>query len=349
MSKAVPIIRAVSILGFMLALGHAGQARADEILLTNGDRLTGKVVSAGGGKLKIATAMAGEVTVDMANVRSFSTDEPIELHLTDGTILKQRVEAADDAGSAVRTTDGVLGPQTLPLASINQINPPPPPPVKWTGSVRAAAAFSRGNSFTDAFSLEADAVRRSERVRRTLGAAYAYGRERIESTGEKNTTEDEWFAYGKYDYYLSKKVYLYGLGKVEQDRAADLLVRVSPSVGVGYQWIESPTFNIHTEAGFGWQYERYENGETEGQYIARFAYHIDRKFWTRYSIFHDMEVLPSLEDIESFNVNTNAGLRVALTQKLFTEFKVVWEYDSTPAPNASKHDVDYLLSVGYSF
>ena len=349
MNKAVPILRAVSIIGFVLALAHGGTAYADEVVLINGDRLTGKVISAGGGKLKVGTALAGEVTVDLANVRSFSTDEPIELHLTDGTVLKQRVESTDEDGSAVRTTAGILGPQTLPLASIAQINPPPPPPVKWTGSIRAAAGFSRGNSFTDTFSLQADAVRRSERVRKTLGAGYGYGRERSENTGEKNTTKDDWFAYGKYDYYLNKKVYLYGLGRVEQDRVADLLVRVSPSVGVGYQWVERPTFNLHTEAGLGWQYERYENGETDDHYVARLAYHIDRTIWTRYSLFHDLEFLPSLEDIDNFNVNAKAGVRVSLTKKLFAEFKAVWKYDATPAPTASKNDVDYLLSLGYSF
>lgn len=77
-----------------IAVGVAG-ASADEVLFNNGDRLTGKVVSVEGGKLKIKTTVAGEVTVDLANVKTFSTDEPIEL-LVDGKTLRAKVSKGAD-------------------------------------------------------------------------------------------------------------------------------------------------------------------------------------------------------------------------------------------------------------
>jgi hypothetical protein len=56
-----------------LSLVVAGRAAADEILFLNGDRLSGKIVSADGGKLTIKSETAGEVTVDLAKVKTFST------------------------------------------------------------------------------------------------------------------------------------------------------------------------------------------------------------------------------------------------------------------------------------
>jgi putative salt-induced outer membrane protein len=333
---------------FALGLAVSSTHYADEVVFNNGDRLTGKVVNAGGGKLKVQTANVGEVTFDLANVRSVTTDEPVELNLTDGSTLKQRLEPAEDPGVLRTSGGGVVGPQTVPFSAVSTINPPPPPPVKWTGNVRAAAAFSRGNSFTDSFSLGADAVRRGENDRRTLGAGYRYGRERARDSRVRNTTQDDWFLLGKYDYYLTKKLYLYALGRFEQDRVANLLARVSPNVGVGYQWVERPDFNVRTETGFGWQYENYENDGDESHFTGRAAYHIDRKF-KRVTLFHDLEFLPSLEAIDDFNVNASAGTRYALTDKLFTEFRVVWQYDASPAPEAGKNDIDYLLSVGWTF
>ena len=55
-----------------------GPASGDEVLFLNGDRLTGKILSATGGKLTIKTEAAGDVTVDMAKVKTFSTDEPVK-------------------------------------------------------------------------------------------------------------------------------------------------------------------------------------------------------------------------------------------------------------------------------
>jgi len=34
---------------------------------------------------------------------------------------------------------------------------------------------------------------------------------------------------------------------------------------------------------------------------------------------------------------------------MFTEFKLQWNYDSTPAPGASRSDLRYILGVGWKF
>ncbi|MGB7157078.1 MAG: hypothetical protein WBD40_03365 [Tepidisphaeraceae bacterium] len=70
-----------------LVLSLCATVRADEILFKNGDKLTGKIVSADAGKLVIETAVAGTVTVDMANVKTFSTDAPLDLRLKDGSTV----------------------------------------------------------------------------------------------------------------------------------------------------------------------------------------------------------------------------------------------------------------------
>ena len=48
-------------------------ARADEVLFNNGDRLSGTVLSVEGGKMKLKTAVAGEITVDLKDVKGQET------------------------------------------------------------------------------------------------------------------------------------------------------------------------------------------------------------------------------------------------------------------------------------
>ena len=81
-----PFIAAV-----VLSLAVVRPVAADEVLFLNGDRLTGTIVQASGGKLTIKTETAGDVTVDLAKVRTFSTTGPILLRLGDRTTISSPV------------------------------------------------------------------------------------------------------------------------------------------------------------------------------------------------------------------------------------------------------------------
>jgi len=333
------------ILAFVALAAACTVARADEVVFNNGDKLTGKIVSADGAKLIIETTVAGKVTVDLSNVKTFSTDGPVELRLKDGSTLKDSIGPGEADGAVATKGSGNVAAQPLPIANIAKINPQE----NWTGSIVAGALITRGNSNTDNVNVSIDAVRRREDDRMTASAAYLYGKQEDPSTGDDSTTVDNWFLLGKYDYFLSEKTYLYALGRVERDRIANLDLRVSPSVGVGYQWIERPDFNFSTEAGVGWVYEDYETGDSEDHFAGRLAYHVDKKLNDKVSVFHNLEYLPSLEDIEDFNLNTDLGIKASMTERMFTQFKVEWKYDAEPAPGAEKNDLRYILGVGWDF
>ena len=331
--------------GLAVSLALAGRAAADEILFLNGDRLTGKIVSADGGKLTIKTENAGEVTVDLAKVKTFSTDEPIVVKTGDTTLSSKVTGGADGTVQVVPVAGGT--PQVIALKDVAKINPPP---VKWTGSIVGNALITTGNSETENFGISLGAVRRTEIDRITLGGAYYYGRQESKDTDKKETTIDNWFVFGKYDYFVTKQFYLYGSARVEQDHIADLDLRLTLSGGAGYQWFETPTFNLSTEAGLAWVYESFKNDGNDDHVAARLAYHVD---WTPIKplkLFHNLEYLPNITDwLDDYNLNLDAGLRATIYEGFFAEAKVELRYDSTPAPGAKKEDVRYLLGVGWSF
>src|SRR5687768_12285158 len=96
MKRLLSTLAAIAVLAFPVF------ARADEIHFKNGDKLTGKIVSADGGKLTIKSNVAGAIEVDLADVRTFSSDEPITLKLKDGTILKQPVTGGPEGQIALK-------------------------------------------------------------------------------------------------------------------------------------------------------------------------------------------------------------------------------------------------------
>ena len=81
-------------LGVLAVCGSV--ATADVVALKNGDRVTGVIESLAEGKLHMKSDTMGEIAIDLANVMTFSTDEPIELVFKDGTVIHQKVAAAQE-------------------------------------------------------------------------------------------------------------------------------------------------------------------------------------------------------------------------------------------------------------
>src|SRR5436190_16021193 len=173
-------------------------------------------------------------------------------------------------GSVQAAAAGGAPGGAVAIKDIKSINPPP---VKWTGAVGVNGLLTRGNSNTENIGITIDAVRRGEQDRITFDAGYLYGRQKDPDTNVRATTTDNWFIFGKYDYFFSKKFYGFVSSRFERDRIADLKLRFTPAVGVGYQWIEKPNMNFLTEAGVAWVYEDFENAPSEDHFALRLAYH----------------------------------------------------------------------------
>jgi putative salt-induced outer membrane protein len=325
----------------VLTMLSAATLRADEIIFNNGDRLTGKVLSAAGGKLKVKTDVAGEVTVDLKDVKTFSTAEPLQVRTSDNAIVRDKIAASETAGHVT------VENKTVPFDQIKRIGGKQ----EWTGSVIANGMVARGNTHSTDLGFAADAtLRRDDEFhddRFSLGAAYNFGKQTV--NGSNSTSADNWFAQVKYDKFFSEKWYGYGLFRYDHDRLAFLNYRLSPGVGVGYQWVEKPDFNFATEAGVSYVYEDFSNDGNQDRVALRLAYHVDKKLNEHVSLFHNLEWLPAFDDPGDYNINSDAGIRAKMTDKLFSEFKVQYQRDSTPAPDAEKNDIRFLLGVGYSF
>ncbi|HWB52684.1 MAG TPA: DUF481 domain-containing protein [Tepidisphaeraceae bacterium] len=317
-------------------------AFAGEVTFKNGDHLSGTVTAVDDNKLQIDSKMVGKVTVSLSDVSSFTTDLPVKATLKNGTI----VDAAVSTNSTSTTAPSVV--RAIPRDQIAKIEPASLAQ-PWKGDVLVGATVQSGNTRASQVNFSADAVRRWESSRLTLKGQYIFGRQYNRATNTKSTTSDYGEFSSQYDYFISKKLYAYGLFKAQHDGVADLQIRLEPSAGLGYQWHESPIWKFSTEAGLGWTYEDYSPGGVDEYTTARVAYHYNRKLTPGLAFVHDLEILPSVQDISQFVANADAGLRADFTKQMFSEFKVEWTYNSKPAPDACNNDLRYIASFGWHF
>ena len=322
---------------------------ADELVFTNGDRLTGKIDHALDGKLVFKSDMAGKMTVEISKIQTFSTDEAIKIHLKDGSVLVQKIVSSTAGKFAVEGTDTVKA-QDFDLADISSINPPPMPKPKWTGNVSAAVTSTHGNTKTEAVSASVNLSKRTEKDRTKISADYARGEQEDPDTGEQKTTEDWWRTKAKYDYFFSKKFYGYLDGRYETDKIAELDRRVIVGGGCGYQWIESENMNFSIEGGLASLYEKYENQtDSNTELSAQLGYNFDKKLAKGLKFIHDLTYYPSIEKFSDYYLTSTGEIRAHFTERMFLNFKVILNYDRSPAVGAGTTDTKYLLGLGYSF
>lgn len=334
---------------FLCAWQLCSTTRGDEVFFTNGDHLTGKIKRLTNGKLIFKSEVAGELTVDISKVKTFSSDEPVEVHFTDGTVIKQKILSSVAGTISIEDTE-TLKTQPFALVKITSINPPLKPPPKWHGAISAGFTSTHGNSTTDNRNVGVDISRRSKNDRITVKADYARGRQEDPGTGEKETTEDWWRTKLKYDYFVSKKFYVYGDSRYEKDSIAELDRRVVVGGGGGYQWIESDNMNFATEAGLASLYERFEN-ETDSntEVSVQLGYHFDKKLHKTIKFISDLTYYPSTGKWSDYYLTSTTELRASVTKNMFTNFKAIFDYDATPAPGKGRTDVKYILGVGWNF
>src|SRR6185369_3677074 len=79
----------------IILLALVSEATADQIVLKNGDRLTGTIVKSDGKTVVFKSDLVGEVIVAMDNVQDITADKPLYLTLTDGRIVSGLVTTKD--------------------------------------------------------------------------------------------------------------------------------------------------------------------------------------------------------------------------------------------------------------
>jgi putative salt-induced outer membrane protein YdiY len=318
----------------------------DEIHMKNGDRLTGKIVKLVDGKMIFKSDLAGEVTVELANIQTLGSDEPITVNLKDGTALQQKI-IGSQAGRFSISGDETIKAQEFAVGDIVSINPPVP---KWTGNLSAGLTSTHGNTKTESITGSTEIKKRTNKDRTLLSADYAKSKQDNPDTDQEETIEDWWRAKAKYDYFFSKKMYGYLDGRYEKDAVAELDRRVTIGVGGGYQWIESADMNFSTELGLASLYEKYDNQtDSNSEVSAQLGYNFDKKLRKNLHFIHELTYYPALEKFSDYYLTTTGELRADVMKDLFVNFKTIVNHDDTPAIGSHKTDVKYFLGLGYSF
>jgi putative salt-induced outer membrane protein YdiY len=311
--------------------------RADEIVMKNGDKITGKVVDLAGGRLKVETSHSGVVTVDWAQVASLKTDGPVKVRTVAGETFEGKI-AAQDGRLRIESAGG----ETHELGS-DRVKSFNEAAVAWHGSIDFAGRTTDGNTHNTSMLLSFDAMRASENDRITLKAVFRYG-ETSSVITERNS-----YAQAKYDYLFSETLYGYASGELMSDKFRDLKLRWIAAAGVGSIFLKSPEMDFWGDVGLAYIDNDFRDGDDESHAGARISAHFRRVLPLGLELVDDLVVLPNFEEGDDWQARNDLAVSTALGGGWALKAGMITDYDNDPPDGLRKYDDIYYVGLGYKF
>jgi putative salt-induced outer membrane protein len=345
-------------------------ARADQVVLKNGDRITGTIVKSdvtSDDKIKttvlvVKTEFAGEVSIQWDAVASIVSGEPLHLELKDGQTVVGTVTTNDggkydvttkDTGEVVTPKDTIVAvrnddEQKVHDAEIDRLRNPHLTDF-WSGLVDTGLSVTRGNSATLSYNLAAKAVRQTTRDKISVYTTAIYATD--DTTPPSRTTAHNILGGVRGDFNLSERVFVFGFTDFEYDEFQHLDLRNTLGGGAGYHVYKSAnsTFDVFGGADYEQEYFSPNPPDTLLNTTRKTAEVVvgeefDSKINKRTTFSEKLSLFPNVSDTGQYRMQFDASAATKLKSWLAWQVTFSDRYISNPLAGLKGNDL--LLSTG---
>jgi putative salt-induced outer membrane protein YdiY len=319
---------------FLITIPFSVQAAV--VVLKNGDRITGRIVKMELKRLEIDVSFSDIINIKWEDVQSITSERPMSIK------LYGEVDIPEDAGERRldRLIVSTLGEDgAIRLEDVRAINFAEN---DYRGYISAGGNQTSGNTKTEALNISGSLTYRRLEHRYILDGKY----NRAQADGE-DTANNAAFNV-KYDYFLTRRVYVGGFDLAETDQFQNLTVRNTGGLLLGYDIFDREHHNLSIAAGPAAVYQDFT---TDPATITPSAAGILRyEFMFRGDdvvFFHKSQAFKDLGHGSATRVNADQGLRVKFTNNWRINFEYDIRYNSVPV--TGKQTVDTNIIFGFSY
>ena len=256
-------IKATLVLAVFLLL--CSSLFADQVILKNGDRLTGTIERSDGKTVVIKTESAGEVTVQWSAIDSISSTQPLHVGLKGGQMV---VGTVSTSGGEIQVSTQTAGVVTSSKDSVQVIRSDSEQAVYdaaterlqhprlgdyWSGLLDTGLSLTRGNSATVSYTLSGKAVRQTDRDKITAYTTVIYGKN--DNTRPSQTIAHQIQGGVRGDIDFSERWFAFALTDFNSNQLQHLDLQNVVAGGVGYHLIKTKNTNFDLSGGAGYNQE----------------------------------------------------------------------------------------------
>jgi putative salt-induced outer membrane protein YdiY len=347
-------VRKLPVLLFIVMAFIPAAGFADQIVLKNGDRLTGSIEKSDEKTLVIKTEFAGEVTVQWPAVQEINSTQSLHIILSNGQTVVGRVSTAD-GNLAVATPDA--GTLTEPLATISKLRGEaeqaaydkaqhPGLLEGWQGGVNAGFALTRGNSQTKNLAIAFTADRKGWRDKLSLYTNSVYATN--DAPGAIPPTTANAVQGGiRYDHDLNPRLFAYVGADFQTDALQTLDLRSVFGGGLGLHVIKNERTTLDLLGGANYTREKYTALDARSFSASSVGEELSHKLAKSTLITQKLYFFPDLSDTGEYRATFNLATVTKINKWLGWQNAFGDIYVTNPPAGSKQNDI--LLTTGINF
>lgn len=328
---------------------------ADQIVLKNGDRISGNIVKSDGKTLLIKTEFAGDVTVQWPAIEQINSSAPLHVSLTDGKTVVGAVSTTDDSLAVATPSQGTV---TEPKAEVTNLRSDaewttyqkslhPSLTQGWAGGANVGFALTRGNSQTKNLALAFTADRKTmhDEIALYTNSVYATN----DAPGAVPSTTANAIQGGiRYDRDLTQRLFAYVGADFQTDDLQALNLRSVLGGGLGYHAIKSDRTSLDFLGGLAYTRENYTTFNRNFAALSlgeEFAHKVGMST----SITQKFYMFPDLNDTSQYRGTFNFGTVTKFSKWLGWQNAFGDIYVTNPPAGKKQNDIIFTTGLNVTF
>lgn len=329
-------------------------AWADQVVMKNGDRVTGKVVKKTGKDLTIKSDQFGLITTSWDQVASISVEQPVTVVLQDGRTVNGTLTTRD--GTIGLTSAGTQS--TIQPTDVTAIRDPaeqqayerllhPGWGQLWTGTGTIGFAGTAGNAKTLTFTAGVNAVR----VTNTDKTSVYFNSIKASALVNGKTADTAQAVRGglAYDHNISPRLFVDVFNDYEYDRFQALDLRFVIGGGLGFHAWKTDRSTLDVLGGGDFNRSSFSTPllREVGEFYWGDEYSMKMSAAT--SLVQSFRMFDDPAATGAFRINFDVGASTRIMKWLSWNVSLSDRYLNNPAPGRKTNDFLYTTGLGITF
>jgi len=315
-------------------------ASADLLVLKNGDRITGDIKAIWDDEITIEPTYSDEFDVDAEVVAHIESERAFDIELSDGRKFTAVLKGASEEGLQVYEIDGEeIAAPLAQLYELDEIDNP----VDWDSYVDWSLAVNSGNTDSLNSKLAANTTL-------TIGDHRHYGDfSLIREEQDSLATKEQDLVRYNYNWLFNDPWFFSAALSLERDPIRELDGRAILTAGMGRDIWNTPRLTLNIQLGAGVITEKIALSSEQSTVAAWTLRYRQDLFGEDLEIYHNNSITYYIDGRANTIYKTTTGLRYEITDLLYANFSVDYDYETQPAATATNEDLAVLFGVGVEF
>ncbi len=324
----------------VVVLGLAGTGVAEEVVLKNGDRISGKIVSETDEAVEIETVYAGVVRIDRNHIAKFSEPDQKREDATPALAVADKPKPVDK-------TEGTETPTVSPTSRRNRIGNHFASLVDgWEGNANIGFSFTSGNSN---YTTLATGLRASKNIGNDKLNVYVRSLwNRNRGSGRMITTQNAFWGGGRYDRNINREVFGFVSYDFERDRPKRLNFRSVVGGGIGHHLVRSEKTQIELIAGGAWN-RTWVPGPNTDTPEALAGSTLKHRFNDRLRVQKSFTYFQNVTEASTYRLLFDASVLADVTKRIGFFVTVGDRFNNDPVGTAKKNDFLFTTGMKWNF